>query len=144
MKHSTTVKQVISGKTEIIWETISQGGIVHKWFSTAVQSCQLEKVNGQTIRFCTMKDGSKLKERIIEVSNEARLFTYTVFEHPLPASEILTTMKIENVGSESTSITWTAEFAASGANISIVDNILQETFMEGIESLESWHLTRKD
>ncbi|BAZ71127.1 hypothetical protein NIES4106_59240 (plasmid) [Fischerella sp. NIES-4106] len=144
MRHSTTVKQIISGKTERIWKTISQGGNLHKWFPIAVQSCKLEKVNEQTFRFCTMKDGSQLKERIIEVSDEAHRFTYTVYEHPLPASEILTSIEIENVGSESTSIIWSAEFVASEENISIVEKMLQEIFMQGIESLENWHRKIKD
>ena len=138
MQQNITVEQQISGQAEAIWKIISQSGDVHKWFPTVIQSCRLEKANGKLSRFCTMSDGSQLEENIVEVNNEARRFVYTVDKHPLPASEIVTTIEVRDIGSESTLVIWGSQFVAEGENISLVKETLRRIYLQGIKSLESW------
>ena len=138
MQQNITVEQQISGQAEAIWKIISQSGDVHKWFPTVIQSCRLEKANGKLSRFCTMSDGSQLEENIVEVNNEARRFVYTVDKHPLPASEIVTTIEVRDIGSESTLVIWGSQFVAERENISLVKETLRRIYLQGIKSLESW------
>ncbi len=139
MRHSTITKKTISGKTEAIWKTISQIDNLHNWFSTAVESCGIEQIDGDLFRFCTMQDGSQLKEHILAVCDKTRQVTYSVCEHPLPSSAILTTLKLDNVDNKSTLVIWTAAFTAREENISTIEKMLQKTFLQGIKSLEDWH-----
>ena len=138
MQQNIIVEQQILGQAEAIWKTISQGGDVHKWFPTIIQSCRLEKANGKLSRFCTMYDGSQLEENIVEVNDEARVFVYTVDQHPLPASEIITTIEVKDLGNDSTSVVWGSQFVADRENIPLVEETLRGIYMQGIKSLESW------
>ena len=138
MQQNITVEQQILGQAEAIWKIISQSGDVHKWFPTVIQSCRLEKANGKLSRFCTMSDGSLLEENIVEVNHEARRFVYTVDKHPLPASEIVTTIEVRDIGNESTLVIWGSQFVAERENISLVDETLRGIYLQGIKSLESW------
>ncbi len=70
MRQTVTVEQKILGEAEAIWKTISQGGDVHKWFSTVIQSCQLEQTNGRISRSCTMHDGSIIKNQNAKMLTE--------------------------------------------------------------------------
>lgn len=139
MRQTVNVEQKIIGEAEAIWKTISKGEDVHKWFPTVIQSCRLKRANGKLFRSCTMYDGSLLQETIVEIDDKARKFVYTVDEHPLPASKIMTTIKVKYVENKLTSITWSAEFTVEEENIPLVEETLREIYTQGIQSLENWH-----
>ncbi|MBE9169972.1 SRPBCC family protein [Pleurocapsales cyanobacterium LEGE 06147] len=88
MKQAVTVEQEIAGKADAIWATISSGGDVHQWFPI-IQSCRLEGSGEGASRFCTMIDGTELKERIVEVNHATRRFRYAIDRHPLPAQDVV-------------------------------------------------------
>lgn len=140
MKYITTVEQEISGNADAIWETISAGGNVHQWFPV-IQSCRLEGSGEGAARFCVMTDGSNLEERIIEVNHAKRRFRYAVDRHPLPASDLVASMEVRDIGNGRTSLVWEAEFDASAENVAQVREVLKVIYSQGIQSLENHHRT---
>ncbi|MBE9141028.1 SRPBCC family protein [Nodosilinea sp. LEGE 07088] len=140
MKHNTTVEREISGSADAIWSTISAGGNVHQWFPM-IQSCRLEGVGEGAARFCVMADGNDLEEKIIEVSHDARLFRYAIDRHPLPASDLIASIKVRDVSNGRTTITWGAEFEADEETAAQVKEMLQMVYSQGIQGLEDYHKT---
>jgi hypothetical protein len=51
-----------------------------------------------------MANGAELKERIIEVDHSTRRFRYTIDQHPLPASDVVATIEVADVGDGKTKI----------------------------------------
>ncbi len=97
MRQTITVEQEISGNADAIWATISSGGDVHQWFPI-IQSCRLEGSGEGASRFCTMIDGNKLKERIVEVNHALRRFRYAIEQHPLPAQAVIASIDVRDTG----------------------------------------------
>ncbi|MBE9049165.1 SRPBCC family protein [Nostocales cyanobacterium LEGE 11386] len=139
MRQTVVAEQEISGKTDAIWETISAGGNVHKWFPMVIHSCQLQGTGEGASRFCTMADGNELEERIVEVNHAARRFRYTVDKHPLPAKDVIAFIEVKNAGDGRTFISWGAEFEASEEAVPQVKETIHGLYMQGIQSLEAYH-----
>jgi hypothetical protein len=140
MKHVTTVEREISGNADLIWATISAGGDIHHWFPM-IQTCRLEGAGEGAARFCVMADGSDLEERIVEINHDARRFRYAVDRHPLPATDVIASMRVKDIGHGRTFIAWGAEFEASEENTTQVKEMLQMIYSQGIQSIESYHNT---
>lgn len=138
MRHTVTVEQEISGNADAIWATISAGGDVHRWFPV-IQSCRLEGSGEGAARFCTMIDGNELKERIVEVNHAVRRFRYAIDQHPLPAENVIASIDVRDTGNGQTSITWGAEFEASEESLPQLKEMLEGLYMQGIQSLETYH-----
>ncbi|MBW4554627.1 MAG: SRPBCC family protein [Trichormus sp. ATA11-4-KO1] len=141
MRQTVIAEQEISGQADAIWDTISAGGNVHKWFSTIIQSCQLEGTGEGASRLCTMIDGNELKERIVEVNHAVRRFRYAIDQHPLPAKDVIAFIEVKNAGNGRAFISWGAEFEASEETIPQIKETLHGLYMQGIQSLENYHKT---
>jgi len=136
MKKQTTAVAIVNAPGDKIWETVAAGSGVHKWFGAVITACELKGSGAGAERFCTMVDGAELKERIIEIDHSAKRFRYAIDQHPLPASDVVSTIDVADLGDGKTEITWGAEYSAEGDHAEVVDQVLSGLYAQGIQALE--------
>jgi len=135
MRSRSEAQAVVEAPATALWETVAAGGGVDRWFGAAISSCELSGTGRGAERRCTMVDGAELRERILDVDHEKKLFTYAVEQHPLPAKSLVSTIAIEDLGVGRARITWTAEYEADDAHAAEIDQTLRSLYGRGIEAL---------
>lgn len=137
----TEVSNIIQAAPDDVWLTLSQGGDVHRWFSGVITTCDLVGAGEGATRTCTMADGSKLEERIIEIDHANKLFRYAIDTHPLPATDLVATIQLRGLPEGRSQITWGADYEVADADAHLVHEALTRIYSQGILALESHHQT---
>jgi len=104
----------IPGEPQPIWELIGAFCAIKDWHPV-VANCQETKEGDVTFRTLTLKDGGKIKEKLVE-SDDAS-YSYEIVESPLPVKNYKAKFWVEpDDEPERTAVYWEAEFDASGAS----------------------------
>ena len=131
MTETVLVEGHIDAPAESVWATIAKGDGVHEWFGGVIASCSLAGDR----RECTMADGAKLKERILDVDHGAQRFRYAIEEHPLPAQNVVSTIEVSGKADGKTRVRWSAEFDAEHEHLPVLKETLSGLYTQGIASL---------
>lgn len=135
----TEVRLEVSANADKLWKTISGIGCVDQWFSGLIKTCRVEGQSTGAKRYCTMADGTKLTEEIVEIDHEHMTFTYKIDDNPaLPATSVKGTMVLKPLSHDKTEFTWKAEYRPSKENPDAMRKMLEEVYPMGIRSLESF------
>ncbi len=107
-----------------LWAMITRVGEVQK-FMPMITECRLEGDQ----RFCTMADGSKLKEKILSNDSELKRVAYTITDAPFPFEFHSASMQVVENGDKARLI-WITDIKPDG----LVDGIapLFDQAIEGV------------
>ncbi len=133
MTETVIAERDIEASADVVWATISKGDGVHEWFGQVITSCSLDGDR----RECTMADGAALKERILEIDQDARRFRYAIDEHPLPARNVIATIEVSETASGKTKVRWSAEFDAQDEHLPMLRETLTGLYGQGIAALDA-------
>lgn len=117
------------------WEVIAAVGGVDKWFGSMIKSCRIE---GQK-RICETADGMLLKEDILEIDHENKVFRFAIpSQEMLPVENIVESMQVSKNSQGYTAITWSASFDATEANAGIAKEAFQNLWIMGLNEMEAY------
>lgn len=135
----TTVRVTknIDVDSQVVWNTISAGDGLDKWLPVITQ-CRLEGSGEGATRYCTMANGAQLRERIVEVNHPRRRFRYAIDDHPLPARNLFGTVEIRDLGSNSSEVTWSADFDADEPQRAELEGMFREVYSGAIDGLANF------
>jgi len=120
------------------WHVISKGGDVHRWFGAAITACEHNGNGVGARRSCVMADGGKLEEKIIAVDDNLRRFVHAGNERPLPASNVIATIVVNESGNNAATLQWSAEGECEEQHSRMMDQTLSGLYEQGIRSLETY------
>ncbi|HEY4163802.1 MAG TPA: SRPBCC family protein [Dongiaceae bacterium] len=91
------------------------------------------------IRNFTLKDGGKIRERLLALSDYDFSCTYSILESPMGVENYVAALKLIPVtDGDHTFAEWTAEFdCAPGRERELVDHIGRNVFLAAFKSLQS-------
>jgi uncharacterized protein YndB with AHSA1/START domain len=138
MKQTSTTRVQVAVPAAQIWDVVSQGGNVHRWFGRVITACELKGEGAGAQRSCVMADGAKLEEEILAVDHQKRRFVYAVHQHPLPAKDVVATVVVQDVGGGSSEIQWGAEYECLEEHAAMLSQMLGDLYENGIRSLETY------
>lgn len=138
MKRTTKVSLTVQMPAASAWHVISKGGDVHHWFGAVITACELNGDGVGAQRSCVMADGAKLEEKIIAVDHNLRRFVYAVNQHPLPASNVVGTVVVNDLDENTATIQWGAEYECDEQYFEMIDQMLAGLYEQGIRSLETY------
>ncbi|MFZ6014011.1 MAG: SRPBCC family protein [Bacteroidota bacterium] len=103
------VTQRVGASPAQIWNILSTGTDLEKWLPI-ISTCKLEGSGNGAKRTCTTSDGKVLKETILLIDDNNRIFKYRIDEQDMmPLKNYIGTMKVlERHGH--TDVSWSAEF----------------------------------
>ncbi|MBI3606922.1 MAG: SRPBCC family protein [Nitrospirae bacterium] len=133
------VRREIAVDSKRLWDVISGIGAVEKWFSGLIHTCRVDGKGVGATRHCTMADGTKLDERIVEIDPQRLSFTYTIDDNPgLPALKVRGTMQLTPLGQGRTELIWRAEYKPRKEMPGVMKKMLEEVYPMGIQSLAEY------
>jgi hypothetical protein len=105
---------VIDAPADRVWSVIRDFNAMPKWHPGIAES----RIEGNDaadkvgcIRNFTVKDGGRIRERLLALSDYEYSCTYSILESPMGVSNYIATLKLTHVTDGNRSVTeWTADF----------------------------------
>ena len=111
-KVSSSTDLPVSAKT--VWDVIGNFNALPDWHP-AVQKSEIKKEAGGTLRKLSLIGGGTIEEKLEQISDKERLYTYSILSGPLPVSNYTANLRVRDGGSKGCTVEWSSEFEAKGA-----------------------------
>jgi carbon monoxide dehydrogenase subunit G len=118
---------------EAVWKTIGDFCGIANWHP-AIEKCEISKKDGAAFRTLSLKGGGTILEKQTAWDDKSRTYSYTIEESPLPVANYKATISVAPKGSGS-SITWTSNFNAKGADDAKAASIIGGIFDAGLGAI---------
>jgi hypothetical protein len=112
--------RIIEAPIERVWSQVANFNNVAAWHPDVTES-QLEAVIGATnanageIRIIKLRNGTILRERLVEMNPAEHRYTYSVLDGQLPLKGHISTLRMRPVDARRTEVIWKAAFEPAGA-----------------------------
>lgn len=139
MQHCrAAASRMIDTSADQLWQTISQMTGMEDWYPQLIASSQVDQSADQPTRLCVMLDGAELHERILLRDEATRTFTYAIDQHPLPAANVVGTIRIDPIGTRS-QVTWDAQFTTQPEVADQIVEHITNMYRAGLDNLAAYH-----
>ncbi|SEP67462.1 Polyketide cyclase / dehydrase and lipid transport [Pseudomonas sp. NFACC02] len=128
---SASVRIPVSADT--VWALVGGFLSLPDWLPFIAQSVSDE---GGRIRHLTTEDGAKISERLETYDNQARTYSYSITEGPLPVTGYLATLKVRADGERAAVVQWSSIFTANGVSDAEAEALIQGVYDSGLEALK--------
>ena len=99
----------------------------------AIEKSELTE-EGQT-RTLSLAGGGKIVEKLEKVDDDARTYTYSIVDSPLPVANYTSTIKVSGEGDSST-IEWSSDFDPAGASDLDAMKAIEGIYQAGFDNLK--------
>lgn len=132
----------VSSSTELpvpastVWAVIGNFNSLPDWHP-AVEKSELKKEDGGTLRKLSLMGGGTIEEKLEQIDDKERLYTYSIVSGPLPVTNYTATLRVRgnDTGSGCT-VEWSSEFEAQGAPESAAVEAISGIYEAGFENLK--------
>jgi len=115
-----------------VWKMIGGFNSLPDWHP-AIEKSELTE-EGQT-RTLSLAGGGTIVEKLEKVDDDARIYSYSIIDSPLPVANYSATIKVSGEGDNST-IEWSSDFDAVGASDKDAMNAIQDIYNAGFDNLK--------
>lgn len=122
------------GLPPAVWEFAGGFCAIKNWHPL-IADCQETKEGDVTYRTLTLKDGGKIKEKLLESDDTS--YSYEIVESPLPVKNYKAKLSVEDGNHENrTMVEWTADFEANGASDEDATKKIKDIFDAGLKGIK--------
>ena len=122
------------GLPPAVWEFAGGFCAIKDWHPL-VTDCQETKEGDVTFRTLTLKDGGKIKEKLLESDDTS--YSYEIVESPLPVKNYKAKLSVEDGNHENrTMVEWSADFEANGASDDEATKKIKDIFDGGLKGIK--------
>src|SRR6476661_11208802 len=123
------------GLPPAVWEFAGGFCAIKDWHPL-IADCQETKEGDVTFRTLTLKDGGKIKEKLLESDDTS--YSYEIVESPLPVKNYQAKFWIEEDerNPDRTTIHWDATFDANGASDDDASKKISDIFFAGLKGIK--------
>jgi uncharacterized protein YndB with AHSA1/START domain len=119
---------------EKVWNVIGGFNALPTWHP-AVKESKLDA--GGRVRTLELAGGGNITERLEHFDEEARVYSYSIAQGPLPVANYLATIEVKSdVGGKGCSVEWRSEFVPSGASETDAVKMIQGIYQAAFDSLK--------
>ncbi|MEQ9608860.1 MAG: SRPBCC family protein [Kiloniellaceae bacterium] len=131
-KVSSSTALPVSAKT--VWAVIGNFNALPDWHP-AVEKSELKKEDGSTVRKLSLVGGGSIEEKLEQIDDKERRYTYTIVSGPLPVSNYTATLRVRD-SDKGCSVEWSSEFEAKGAPEGDAVAAISGIYEAGFENLK--------
>jgi len=131
-KVSSSTDLPVPAKT--VWAVIGNFNALPDWHP-AVAKSELKEENGSTVRKLSLVGGGSIEEKLEQIDDKERRYTYTILSGPLPVSNYTATLKVRD-SDKGCSVEWSSEFEAKGAPEGDAVAAISGIYETGFENLK--------
>lgn len=121
----------LNASADQVWQMIGRFNALPDWHPS-VEKSELTEA-GQT-RTLSLVGGGRIVEKLETIDDNARTYTYSIVDSPLPVSNYTATIKVTGEGENST-IEWSSEFDPAGASPEDAMKAIQGVYQAGFDNL---------
>lgn len=113
---SQNVKESVEAPAEAVWQLLSDfGGLLKYAHPGFVIGCECDGNEVGAVRIVTMADGSRVRERLEGLEQDARRLSYSILgESKFAVKNYLATVKVSELGETRCQVDWQSTFEALG------------------------------
>ena len=130
---TVSLRQTFPVPAQMLWSTIGGFNTLPDWHP-AVEKSETEKSDKGTVRTLHLVGGGTIVEKLENVDDKERLYTYSILEGPLPVANYTATIRVHDENGGCT-VEWSSEFEASGAPESDATKVIRGIYEAGFENL---------
>jgi lambda repressor-like predicted transcriptional regulator len=120
-----------------VWAVIGNFNALPDWHP-AVEKSELKKADGATLRKLSLVGGGTIEEKLEQVNDKERLYTYSIVSGPLPVSNYTATLRVsDNDGGKGCTVEWSSDFEAKGAPDSAAVEAISGIYEAGFANLKA-------
>ncbi|MGX9356662.1 SRPBCC family protein [Roseobacteraceae bacterium S113] len=140
MTHHVQANRKIPIAADKLWDTVNRMTGMEAWYPSLIRESEVQDADSsQPKRVCIMQDGGELKERIILRDDATRTFSYAIDSHPLPAKNVVGTIRIDDLEDGTSHVSWSANMILDPASSEQISAMVQGMYENGLASLEEHH-----
>ena len=130
-----------------VWAVVGEFCAIEKWHP-AVAKCEESKEGDVTFRTLTLKDGGKIKEKLLD--EKPNFYRYEIVESPLPVKNYKSKLWLElDDEPDRTVIYWQSDFDANGKSDEEAKTVVTGILADGVKgikkvSIEAWDKKHPD
>ncbi len=128
------VEEEISADSTAVWNLMSDFGGLCSW-NPGIETCDLDGEGVGAVRTIGM-GGISLKERLESLDGDAKTYSYSIVEGPIPATGYVATVVISDAGAGKTRVEWSCEFEPNGAPEADLIQLFEGIYRGGIQAVE--------
>jgi hypothetical protein len=133
---------VIPAPVSAVWAVVRDFNALPKWTPFVAESRIEHNAPADQIgciRNFRLKDGGRIRERLLALSDYDMSFIYSILESPMGVENYVATLRLIPVtDNDSTFAEWTAEFDAAPDRVDkLVDDIARNVFAAGLNALKT-------
>jgi hypothetical protein len=118
---------------ERMWQLVGGWNALPAWHPAVATS---EVAGGGTLRSVRLDDGAVIVEKLERFDGEARTYSYTIAESPLPLAAYRATIAV-NGEDGGCRVTWSSEFKPKGAPEADVVQSIADFYQAGLANLRT-------
>ena len=133
-KVSSSTELPVPAKT--VWDVIGNFNALPDWHP-AVEKSEIKKEDGSTLRKLSLLGGGTIEEKLEQIDDKERLYTYSILSGPLPVSNYTATLRVRDSGNgKGCTVEWSSEFEAKGAPENDAVAAISGIYEAGFENLK--------
>lgn len=127
----------VEAERKELWEKVGGWCAIQDWHPV-VAKCEESKEGDDTFRTLTLKDGGKIKEKLVDTG--ATSYRYTIIESPLPVKNYDAQFSVtpDDDDLDEINVGWSATYdPADGKEAKEARSVIDGIFKDGIESIKA-------
>jgi carbon monoxide dehydrogenase subunit G len=138
-----SVKDTINAPADNVWKTVGAISNVEQYIpmikSSTVQGSGLGAKRTCIVTNEKGEEMGKLEEDIIDFNEGAKTYSYAITSGPFPVENYVGTVKVMDLGNNTSEIEWSSECEAKGMTDEEVSNMLHDVYSSIINGLKKIH-----
>lgn len=127
-----------------LWEKVGGWCAIKEWHP-AIAACEESKEGDDTFRTLTLKDGGKIKEKLVDTG--ATSYRYAIIDSPLPVKNYEAQFSVtpDDDDLDEINVSWSATYdPADGKEDKEARKVIDGIFKDGIESIKAKYAGKPD
>jgi len=116
-----------------VWKLIGGFNTLPDWHP-AIKKSELEEEG--SMRRLSLTSGGTIVEKLEQLDDSERVYTYSIIDSPLPISNYTATIRVKEDGEGKTTVEWSSEFEAKGAAENEAMDVIAGIYQVGFDNLK--------
>lgn len=117
-----------------VWDMIGGFNALADWHP-AVEKSEIEGEGKGSVRTLHLAGGGTIRERLEQIDDEGKLYSYSILSSPLPVANYSSTIRLEDDES-GCKVTWESDFQPSGAPEGDAVQVISGIYQAGFDNLK--------